>query len=569
MEGKMDIYKARQELKTKRLQDMHLRVVNYDRVSTDKEEQKSSIINQNLFNTKIIKDNPNWVYAGSYVDDAASGLSVDKRNDFKQMLIDAQKGKFDLIITKEVPRFARNTLDSIKYVRMLLEWGVGVWFINNNIISFADESEFIFVLMAGQAQEESRRISNRVRFGHKQSIRRGHVLGTDNLYGYVKKDCVLKVDEKTKDMITYIFNKYATGTTSTTKLSNEIYDMGYRNRNGGKISSRTISNIIKNPKYKGFYVGGKVVIEDMFTKKQRFINENDWVTFKDETGKIVPALVSEEIWDRANEVYKSRSESLFGERKTSYKDNLFTGKIKCAFDGSTYWLRARGKKENRHDIIWECSSHKKNGAASCPSIAIYQRELLMLIEQIIACEIGDFHLVLDEYIDIFKQRKSLSSSQTELSRIEKELISIRKKRDKLLDHNLNGRISDDDFYKKDCELKELQSQMEDDKNSLLQADPEKEIEEMIADIKKHVDQLSHVTINDITKETINLLFDKIYAEPVDSKSMNLTFVLNLGYDVSKLYKKSRIKKSKTTDNCPSVNMLKKMIEQQEKQMAGK
>src|SRR5699024_7373932 len=109
------------------------------------------------------------------------------------------------------------------------------------------------------------------------------------------KDCVLKVDEKTKDMITYIFNKYATGTTSTTKLSNEIYDMGYRNRNGGKISSRTISNIIKNPKYKGFYVGGKVVIEDMFTKKQRFINENDWVTFKDETGKIVPALVSEEI----------------------------------------------------------------------------------------------------------------------------------------------------------------------------------------------------------------------------------------------------------------------------------
>ena len=134
MEGKMDIYKARQELKTKRLQDMHLRVVNYDRVSTDKEEQKSSIINQNLFNTKIIKDNPNWVYAGSYVDDAASGLSVDKRNDFKQMLIDAQKGKFDLIITKEVPRFARNTLDSIKYVRMLLEWGVGVWFINNNII---------------------------------------------------------------------------------------------------------------------------------------------------------------------------------------------------------------------------------------------------------------------------------------------------------------------------------------------------------------------------------------------------------------------------------------------------
>ena len=116
----MDIYTARQELRFKKLQDLHIRVVHYDRVSTEKEEQKSSIVNQNLFSEEIIRGNPNWTYAGRYADEAITGLSTEKRPGFSQMMLDAKLGKFDLIITKEVPRFARNTLDSIQCSRKLL-----------------------------------------------------------------------------------------------------------------------------------------------------------------------------------------------------------------------------------------------------------------------------------------------------------------------------------------------------------------------------------------------------------------------------------------------------------------
>ena len=138
----MDIYAARQELKFKKLQDLHLRVVHYDRVSTEKEEQKSSIVNQNFFSEEMIRSNPNWVYAGRYADEAITGLSTEKRPGFSQMMLDAKLGKFDLIITKEVPRFARNTLDSIQCSRKLLQYGVGVWFINNNLNTISEESEF-------------------------------------------------------------------------------------------------------------------------------------------------------------------------------------------------------------------------------------------------------------------------------------------------------------------------------------------------------------------------------------------------------------------------------------------
>ena len=565
----MDIYKAKQELKFKRIQDMHLRVVNYDRVSTDKEEQKSSIVNQNLFNTRIIKENPNWVYAGSYVDDAITGLSVEKRSGFKQMLHDAKLGKFDLIITKEVPRFARNTLDSIKYVRTLLEWGVGVWFINNNIVSFSEDSEFIFVLMAGQAQEESRRISSRVKFGHRQSIKRGHILGTDNMYGFKKKNCVLEVDEKTKSMIQYIFTQYATGETSSHKLADELYSLGYRNRNGGKISSRTITNIIRNEKYKGYFVGGKVVIEDMITKKQRFIDSHEWIRFKDEKGDIVPALVSEDVWNQANEVLEARSKALFSERKTSYKtDNLFTGKIVCTQDGATYWLRARGKKENRHDLIWECSMHKTHGAKSCPSFAIYEKDLIELVTDIVDKELGNLSEVVDEYIEMLKNILNHDDSAQEVLMLNKELTSVKRKRGKLLDLNLSEHLSDEDFYEKDNELKSIQENIEQSLSKLNRLDSEKELQNIISSIRKHVNKISKITSEDITKQNINLLFDKIYAKPIGNNTMNLTFVLNMGYDVGRIY--SRHRKNRNGENmCRSENMLKKMIEQQEKQMAGK
>ena len=159
-------------------------------------------------------------------------------------------------------------------------------------------------------------------------------------------------------------------------------------------------------------------------------------------------------------------------------------------------------------------------------------------------------------------------SAQEVLMLNKELTSVKRKRGKLLDLNLSEHLSDEDFYEKDNELKSIQENIEQSLSKLNRLDSEKELQNIISSIRKHVNKISKITSEDITKQNINLLFDKIYAKPIGNNTMNLTFVLNMGYDVGRIY--SRHRKNRNGENmCRSENMLKKMIEQQEKQMAGK
>ena len=213
----MNIYNARQFLRTKSIYDLELRVVYYARVSTDKEEQKNSIVNQRDYFEEFIRSNSNWKFVGGYIDDGISGIHAEKREEFQRMISDAMRGKFDLIITKEISRFARNTLDSIQYTRQLLSYGVCVWFRNDNINTIDDDSEFRLTIMAGVAQDEIRKLSSRVKFGHAQAIKNGVVLGNSRLYGYNKEHGRLTINEKEAPMVRLIFEKYATGEWSTSR----------------------------------------------------------------------------------------------------------------------------------------------------------------------------------------------------------------------------------------------------------------------------------------------------------------------------------------------------------------
>src|SRR5699024_10592347 len=157
-------------------------------------------------------------------------------------------GRFDLIITKEISRFARNTVDSISYTRDLLRNGVAVIFENDGINTIEEDSEFRLTIMAGVAQDELRKLSSRVRLGHKQSICQGHVLGTDNMYGYHKSGAKLTVDERTAPLVRKIFELYASGNHSLREVARLVGQEGLRNRNGGELSTRTLRNILSNPK---------------------------------------------------------------------------------------------------------------------------------------------------------------------------------------------------------------------------------------------------------------------------------------------------------------------------------
>lgn len=303
----MDIYTTREVLKNNltSIFDLNLRVAYYARVSTEKEEQKVSLEHQQDYYREYIQSKNNWIFVDGYIDDGVSAISTTKREEFQRMVLDAKAGKIDLIITKEITRFARNVLDSIKYTRELLSNGTAVWFQNDAINTLDEDSEFRLTVMSGIAQEDSRKMSSRIRFGQARSIEKGVVLGNSHIYGWDKHNGRLFINEEEAKMIRLIFEKYASGEWSTNALEKWLWELGYRNYKGGKISSRVIGNIIRNPKYKGYYVGGKVKIVDLFTKKQKFLPEDQWVMYKDD-GSRVPAIVDEKLWNSANKILEER-----------------------------------------------------------------------------------------------------------------------------------------------------------------------------------------------------------------------------------------------------------------------
>ena len=276
----MDIYNIRLELRQKSIYEIPLRVTFYARVSTDSQEQLNSLSNQITYYEELIRKNVAWIYVPGYIDEGLSGISTKKRENFHRMIDDAKAGKFDLIITKEISRFARNTLDSIQYTRDLLNAGVAVFFQNDNIKTIDEDSELRLSIMSSIAQDELRKLSSRVKFGHQQAIKEGVVLGNSRLFGYIKDKGRLVIDESEAPMVRQLFEMYASGEYSLKQIEKIFWDQGYRNYRGNRIAHTTMSNMISNAKYKGYYVGNKVKVIDMFTKKQKFLPPEEWVMFK-------------------------------------------------------------------------------------------------------------------------------------------------------------------------------------------------------------------------------------------------------------------------------------------------
>ena len=215
-----------------KIYNIPLRVCFYARVSTDSDSQLNSLDNQLAYYENYIKAKPNWTYVKGYVDEGISGVRVKNREGFKRMLRDAKNHKFDLIITKEVSRFARDLEDSIHYIRELKEANVGIFFENQNLNTFDSNSELILNIMFNLAQDESKKLSSRIKFGHRQAILKGHVLGSSNIIGYKKDHCKLVIVESEAKFIKKLYELYATGEYGFYKLAKKLASLGYFNKKG-------------------------------------------------------------------------------------------------------------------------------------------------------------------------------------------------------------------------------------------------------------------------------------------------------------------------------------------------
>lgn len=514
----MDLYTMRNEInKGKSIYELPIRVTYYARVSTDKDEQINSLQNQINYYSDFIKGNSNWTYVEGYIDEGISGTSVNKRDSFLKMIDDAKLGKFDFIITKEISRFSRNTLDSIQYTQELLRNGVGVFFQSDNINTLLPDSELRLTIMSSIAQDEVRKISERVKFGFKRAIENGVVLGNNKIWGYKKDNGKLVIDEEQAEVVRLIFELYATENMGIRAISTELSARGYLNTEGNPFSFSTVRNILVNPKYKGYYCGRKTHKYDYRNKDRKVFDEKDWVMYKDEED--VPPIVSEELWEKANKILSRRGNNLKCDGHISYNNKYtYSGKIVCSEHKCSYQRKLyrypSGNKE-----VWQCREYLEKGKDFCTMPTIYTTELNQIMKQCYDEIITNKADIIHDLIKIYSSLSQQSNITQDIAKCKVNINEILKRKDKLLDLSIAGKLTDDEFEKRNnsfnleidtlkVKIKELEEQEE----------ANKEIEKSIEALRKII--AKELDFEDgFNNAIIDSLLDKVEVFKTDKKNV--------------------------------------------------
>ena len=440
-----------------KIYNLPLRVCYYCRVSTDSDVQLNSLDNQLEYYENYIKSKPKWIFSGGYIEEGKTGVRVDVRPSFKKMIHDAKHKKFDLIITKEVSRFARDLEDSIHYIRELKDSGVGVFFENQNLNTFDYNSELILNIMFNLAQDESRKLSSRVKFGHRQAIENGHVLGSSNITGYRKDNCKLVIVENEAKFIKTLFELYATGKYGFLKLSKKLSELGYLNKKGKLYDKDSLKRMIENPKYKGYYRARTYEILDYRTKRRKKNNLDEQILYKCKDGSI-PAIISEELWDQANRILKSRT-------KGYENNNYWSGGLKYAFSSKIYckehntsFQRSHGNK-NKSRPIWSCGMYLQHRLAACESPIIAEVDLYNIMSSIMNSIIPQKINIIENMLKLYENIDKNDYYNKELKLLNTKIKIIEEKKSMTLELVFNGDISKESvkvqFDKYEQEIKSL------------------------------------------------------------------------------------------------------------------
>lgn len=326
-----------------------LRVAAYCRVSTDQTDQLHSLAAQQRYFADYIAAHPEWENAGIWADEGISGTSTAKRKQFRALMAAAENGEIDLILTKEVSRFARNTVDTLEYTRKLRAWGVGVLFLNDNIDTRAGEGEFRLTIMASVAQEESRKTSERVKWGQRRSMERGVVFGAPAPYGYRLSGGVLTVREEQAAVVRRVYHLFLDEGKGTHIIAQQLTGEGVPTprAKGSAWSSTMVLRLLRNEKYCGDLLQKKTCTPDFLThKKVRNCGQEAQVYLRGHHEPIISraqfAAVQQELVRR-------------GSGRTRHSARYWcSGKVRCGLCGRALTPRRITHRDGSVYIRWSC-----------------------------------------------------------------------------------------------------------------------------------------------------------------------------------------------------------------------
>ena len=402
-----------------------MRVAAYCRVSTDSDEQATSYEAQVEHYTEQIRNNPEWEFVEVYADDGISGTNTKKREDFNRMIEDCMDGKIDMIITKSISRFARNTLDCLQFIRQLKAKNIAVYFEKENINTLDAKGELLLTIMASLAQQESQSLSQNVRLGIQFRYQAGKVIVNHNRFlGYTKdEDGKLIIDENEAIIIKRIYREYLEGS-SLQDICDSLMADGILT-GAGKESwiPSTVHKILTNEKYIGDALLQKTITTD-FLEKKRIINNgvapqyyvegcHDAIISRD-----IYMRVQEEMVRRAN--LRSGSE---GKKKRIYSSKYALSSLcTCEKCGDIY-RRIAWNNRGKHSIVWRCCTRVNNGPKACDAPTISEENLQGVVMRAINEVLGSKSTVIEDMKAILETMDS-GSTDTRLAEIEQELADI-------------------------------------------------------------------------------------------------------------------------------------------------
>ena len=467
------------------------KVAAYARVSTNTDEQYTSYEAQVNYYRKFIQERSDWDYTNVYADEGISGTNTKRRTEFNRMITDALEGKIDLIITKSISRFARNTLDTISFVRRLKDKGIEVYFEKENLWTLDPKSELILTIMASIAQEESRSISQNVTWGKRVSFQEGKVSFAYNSFlGYKKENDKLVIDEDEAVIIKMIYRMFLAEGKTPSGIANHLTSLNIKTPTGksSKWTKNTVNSILTNEKYKG----------DALLQKKYTINYLNHTLVKN-TGQITqyyvennhPTIIDQDMWEQV-QIELTRRDELGAKYSSS---DIFASKLICEDCGGFYGKKKWHSNSKYSRFVYQCNRKFDKGKETCRTPNLMEEDIKLKFIEAYNLTMKDKKRIIQDSTEMIELLTDTDQLDKDIDNLNDELLVISELLNKIIKENSKSSMTQDEYNKKYLELTNRYERTQEKHNELIKTRDNKKVQTLnlksfLSNLKRVDDKLS-------------------------------------------------------------------------------
>lgn len=499
------------------------KVAAYARVSTNTDEQYTSYEAQVNYYRKFIQERNDWKYTNVYADEGISGTNTKRRTEFNRMISDALEGKIDLIITKSISRFARNTLDTISFVRKLKDKGIELYFEKENLWTLDPKSELILTIMASIAQEESRSISQNVTWGKRVSFQEGKVsFAYKSFLGYKKENDKLVIDEDEAVIVKMIYRMFLVEGKTPSGIASYLTSLNIKTPMGKstKWTKNTIHSILRNEKYKG----------DALLQKKYTINYLNHTLVKN-TGQIPqyyvennhPAIIDRDMWEQVQIELTRRDE--LGAKYSS--NGIFSSKLVCEDCGGFYGKKKWHSNSKYSRFVYQCNRKFDKGKETCHTPNLMEDDIKLKFIEAYNLSMKDKKRIIKDSTELIELLTDTTQIDKEVEDLNDEMLVISELLNKLIKENSKSIMTQDDYNKKFDELTNRYERTQKKHNESIKARDNKKVQAL--NLKSFISNLKRV--DDKLSEWNEPIWMLMVKSAVVHRDKRITFRMNDGKEI--------------------------------------